>query len=106
MKAAAFLPPGNGKESVTRHRDATEAEVWQAGQAAAAKRNQTLYARGDVLAATCESQRLTVEADPIEDNPNHTNVVGWPMDDKAACKLIAEEIAVAARFVPLLESEN
>ncbi len=105
VKAAAFLPPGNGRESVTRHREATEAEVWQVGQAAAESRERTLYGRGDVLAATCESQRLAVEADPIEDNPNHANVVGWPMDDKAKCKLIAEEIAVAARFVPVPELE-
>jgi hypothetical protein len=27
------------------------------------------------------------------------------MDDKAKCKLIAEEIAVAARFVPVPELE-
>ena len=105
VKAAAFLPPGNGRESVTRHREATKAELWQVGQAGAGKRGQTLYGRGDVLAATCESQRLTVEADPVEDNPNHASVVGWPMDDKAACKLIVEEIAVAARFVSVREVE-
>ena len=49
-----------------------------------------------VLAATCESQGLVVEADAVEDNPNHAHVVGWPMDDKAACKLIAEEIVLSA----------
>jgi len=99
VKAAAFLPPADGKESVTRLRQATEVEVWQVGLAGAVKRAQTLYGRGDVLAATCESRRLTVEADPVADNPNHANVIGWPMEDKAACKLIAEEIAVAAKFI-------
>jgi hypothetical protein len=99
IKAAAFLPPSNGKESVTRHREATEWELWQIGQAGADTRGQTLYGRGDVLAATCGSQGLSIEADPVEGNPNHANVVGWPLEDKAACKLIAEEIALAAKFV-------
>jgi len=106
VKAAAFLPPGDGKESATRHREATEAELWQVGHAGGAKRGQTLYGRSDVLAATCESQRLKVEADPIENNPNHANVVGWPMNDKPACKLIAEELAVAAKFIPPPEIER
>ena len=106
VKAAAFFPPADGRESVTRHREATEAEVWRVGQSGAEKRNRTLYGRGDVLAATCESQGLVVEADAVEDNPNHAHVVGWPMDDKAACKLIAEEIALAARFVPPPEVDH
>lgn len=105
VKAGAFLPAPNGELSVNRHREATQAEIWQVGNQIAQTRETTLYCRGDVLAATYASQRLGVEATPVEGNPNHANVVNWPMEDKAALKLIAEEIAVAAKFVPLPEAE-
>lgn len=105
VKAGAFMPAPNAELSVTRHRDATQDDLWQAGRGIAQSRDKTLYGRGDVLAATCASQRLTVEADPIQDNPNHANVIGWPMNDKATLKLMAEEFALAAKFVPPPESQ-
>ena len=106
VKAGAFMPAGNGELSVTRHREATQDELWQVGNDIAHSRDMKLNCRGDVLASTCASQRLDVRAAEIDGNPNHANVVGWPMEDKAALKLIAEEIAVAAKFVPLPESER
>jgi len=106
VKAGAFLPASNGELSVTRHREATQDELWQVGHDIAQVRDLTFHCRGDVLSSTCASQRLNVEAAPIEGNPNHANVVGWPMEDKAAMKLIAEEIAVAAKFVPVPASEQ
>lgn len=60
---------------------------------------RTLYGRGDALAATYVSQELKVVADSTKGNPNHANVVDWPVNDKPAQKLIAEEIAAVARFV-------
>lgn len=99
VKAGAFMPAPNGELSVTRHVNATGHEIWAIGREIAKVRGRTLHGRGDVLAATCMSQRLTVVASPIHGNPNHANVVDWPMEDKAAQKLIAEEIAVAAKFV-------
>ena len=106
VKAGAFLPTPSGELSVTRHRQATHGEIWSVGRGIAQSRFMTLYARGDVLSATIESQQLKVEVAQIEDNANHANVVGWPMEDKAARKLIAEEIALASKFVPLPESEQ
>ena len=79
--------------------------MWHVGRGIATSRQVTLYGRGDVLAATCINQRLTVEADAVDGNPNHANVVGWPMHDKAASKVIAKEIALVAKFVPLPETE-
>ncbi|MCH7685351.1 MAG: hypothetical protein IH899_01485 [Planctomycetes bacterium] len=105
VKAGAFMPAPNGELSVTRHRDATQDDLWQAGRGIAQSRDRTVYGRADVLAATCVSQRLTVKANPIEGNPNHANVIGWPMADKATLKLVVEEIAVVAKFV-LPESER
>jgi len=53
VKAAAFLPPGDGKESATRHREATEAELWQVGHAGGAKRGQVTSARARTLRTRC-----------------------------------------------------
>jgi hypothetical protein len=106
VKAGAFMPAPDGAISVTRHREATQDELWQVGQAIARLRDSTLYARADVLSATCASWQLSVKAAPIDGNPNHANVAGWPMQDKARRKLIAEEIALVAEFVPLPESEQ
>lgn len=106
VKAGAFMPAPDGAISVTRHREATPEEVWHVGQAIARLRDSTLYARADVLSATCESWQLRVEAAPIDGHPNHANVVGWPMQDKARRKLIAEEIALVAKFVPLPEPQR
>ena len=103
VKADAFMPPPNLEMSMTRHRDATEAEIWAVGRHIADQREQTLYCRGDAIAATFELQRLSVVPDPLEENPNHANVVGWPVDDKPSQKLIAQEIAANAQFVALPE---
>ena len=56
-----------------------------------------------MLAATYLSQEnLKVLADPVEGNPNHANVNGWPSaDDKAGQIMIAKEIAAVAKFVPM-----
>jgi hypothetical protein len=100
------MPAPDGEISVTRRRYATSDELWQVGHDVARARGQTLYCRGDVLASTFASQNLNVKAAPIDGNPNHANVGGWPMENKARLKLIAEEIAVVAKFVPLPEAER
>ena len=76
--------------------------------ATARKPPRTLYGRGDVLASTYRSQpNLDVVADPVEGNPNHANVTGWPSaDDEAAQVMIAKEIAAVAKFVPPPELEQ
>ncbi|MBL8819682.1 MAG: hypothetical protein JNL58_26890 [Planctomyces sp.] len=40
-------------------------------------------------------------------NPNHVNITNWPSAaDKPAQKLIAQEIAAVARFLPTPESHS
>lgn len=104
LKADAFVPHPHTELSVTRGRDATDAEIWQVGQRVAEKRAKTLVGRGDAIAATYWGQRLKVVADPVAGNPNHANVAGWPSDDKPAQKLIAQEIAAVAKFVAFAEA--
>jgi len=104
IKHAAFLPPPSGELSVTRHRDATDDEVWGIGRAVATVRERSLRGRADVVAARFLEKGLAVLPAPemgrpnIPDNPNHANVVDWPLE-KERQKLLALEIAAQASFV-------
>jgi hypothetical protein len=99
VKPDAFMPPPDLQLSATRHRMATEAEIWEIGESVAAARILTLYGRGDFSVTACIDQRLGVSAAPVVGNPNHAHVLKWP-DDKAGQKSIAQEIAASATFVP------
>jgi hypothetical protein len=105
IRPEAFIPHPYQELSVTRHREATEEELWQVGAAVAAVRNRNLYGRGDVAAGAFVGQGLEVEAAPIAndphlpDNPNHANVTGWPASDYHRQRLIAIEIARLAALV-------
>jgi hypothetical protein len=98
VKADAFMPYALVQMSVTRHLQASEAELWQVGAAVAATRQRTLYGRADITAQTCLGQKLSVVAAALAGNPNHANVGNWPQD-KPAQKMIALEIAATASFV-------
>jgi hypothetical protein len=102
VKPDAFVPHPQVELSVTRHRAATQDELWQEGRRVAAFRTATLYGRADVAANTFESKDLTVAEKPIAENPNHADVIDWPAD-KAAQKMKAREIANEAVFVAALE---
>jgi hypothetical protein len=98
-KQDAFVPHPRRDLSVTRHLSATEDELWSVGEDVAATIGKTLYGRGDVPTTTCLAQNLIVKASPTLTNPNHADVCDWPAD-KPAQKIIAQEIAAAAKFVP------
>ena len=99
LKAAAFVPHPYDELSVTRDRDASDEEVWSAGRAVAKQRDKPLIGRGDAIAATYVGQKLKTIPDPVDGNPNHVNVANWPANDKAAQKMIAQEIAAVAKFI-------
>lgn len=99
VKANAFVPHPYDELSVSRDRDASEAEIWAFGHDVAKRRDKPLIGRGDVVAATYISLKLKTIPDPIDGNPNHVNITEWPRNDKAAQKLIAQEIAAVAKFV-------
>lgn len=102
VKADAFIPHPHAELSVTRHRDTCEGELWEIGRTS---RKLALHGRGDVSARTFVSHNLTPQAAPVfgdaeqPDNPNHTNVTGWPVNDKAKQRLIALEISEKAKLV-------
>jgi len=105
IKSDAFIPHPYTDLSVTRHRDAAEAEIWNVGAGIAAFQRKTLHGRGDVLTSVFLERGLKVLADPmigdaqLPDNPNHANVTGWPANDKARQKLIALEVASQTKLV-------
>jgi len=110
VKPDAFIPPNNLELSVTRHIHLTEDDIWGLGGKIAKFRNLPLYGRADVKTVHVKMQNLEVKSQPIEndpnlgDNPNHANVIGWPLE-KNARKMIALEIANAARFIANPEVE-
>lgn len=99
IKQDAFVPHPYPNLSVTRHLLANESELWSVGDNVAAACGKTLYGRGDASTTVCLGQNLTVNASPITGNPNHADVSAWPTD-KPAQKMIALQIAAAAKFVP------
>ena len=99
VKPDAFIPYPRVDLSVTRHREASEDELWQEGLRVASTRPVKLYGRADVLAAAFAGVELQVEAMPLAANPNHADVGGWP-SDKPAQKMKALLIANKSRFVP------
>jgi hypothetical protein len=98
VKPNAFLPPANLLCSVTRHLQATEDEIWSVGMEGGQKRDAELYGRADLRAEDCTRHRLKVLKAPVQGNPNHANVTGWP-PDKPAQKIIAQELAATASLV-------
>jgi len=97
VKANAFIPHPWPNLSVTRHVGLTKEELWEAGREIAEERPATLYGRADVHASTITTQSLNIV--PTATPRNHANITGWP-PDKPSQKMIAQEIAAAAQFVP------
>lgn len=101
VKQSLFLPHPRQELSVTRHREATEDEIWRAGNYVAVALNRTLYGRSDIRAGDCNVKTLRIVAKPIKDhpgvpdNPNHADLTGWPAA-KQEQKAIALKLAAAA----------
>jgi hypothetical protein len=72
-------------------------EIWQIGQEVADSRPATLYGRADIQALHIKRQSLRII--PTAEPRNHANVTDWPKD-KPAQKIIAQELAAVAHYVP------
>lgn len=97
VRPDAFIPYPYPNLSVTRHRELSEFALWQIGQGIADKRFLKLYGRADIQAITVKAHSLRIE--PTPEPKNHANITGWPAD-KPGQKIIAQEIAATAQFVP------
>lgn len=97
VRADAFVPWPWPELSVTRHQGLSESELWQLGQSVADQRPATLYGRADVVSAEITRHSLRIE--PTREPKNHANILGWPAE-KPMQKMIAQEIAARATYVP------
>jgi len=101
VRPDVFMPPNNLELSVTRHINFTEDDIWNTGKKVAKYRNLPLYGRADIKTEHVRKQNLEVKPQPIKndpnlgDNPNHANIIGWPLE-KNDRKMIALEIAANA----------
>jgi hypothetical protein len=99
VKQDAFMPHPRVELSLTRHLEATDAELWQEGERVAAIRARPLYGRAVVPASAFVDEGLSVEAKPIiPENPNHADAVNWPVE-KAAQKMKALQIAAKSTYI-------
>ncbi|MCU0567479.1 MAG: hypothetical protein MUF49_12890 [Oculatellaceae cyanobacterium Prado106] len=93
VKPDLFVPHPYQELSVTRHLQATEAEIWAVGHEVASGR--TLYGRADIVARDCTVDALRVVEKPLPSNPNHADIEGWPLQ-KQDQKAIALKLAASA----------
>jgi len=87
-----------------RHLGLTEIRIWAAGKLVATQIGQKLLGRADAQTKLFQDNNLQVKAAPIQGNPNHADIVGWPAD-KLGQKEIALELVRDCRvkFLPFLE---
>jgi hypothetical protein len=104
IRPDAFVPHPWPDLSVTRHLQLATEQIWAIGEQVARQVGKSLHGRADVEAAAFISRGLQVRAAPVENNPNHANVTGWPAD-KPAQKILAQEIAAAAGKATLVPSD-
>lgn len=97
IRQDAFIPHPHPDLSVTRHIGLSESELWQLGQSVSDKRSLCLYGRADIQA--CEVRTHSLRIEPTPEPKNHANITSWPAD-KPIYKIIAQELAAAALFVP------
>ncbi len=100
-KPELFMPHPHQDLSVTRHRDATEDEIWQIGKNVAQQRNKKFYGRFDIQAKDCQIDSLKVEPKPLPNNPNHADITGWT-SSKPDQKALALKIAASQSITKLI----
>ncbi len=97
VKPDPFIPFKYVELFVTRHLALTEQQIWDIGDRVASQTHTQFQGRADTQSSAYIRQRLRVIAAPVEQNPNHANVVDWPAD-KQAQKEIALEIVKYVRY--------
>lgn len=99
IKQDAFIPPKDLQLSVTRHTGISAEQLIETGKSVAAETALQFLGRADIDVQTVVKNALKAVTWPLEHNPNHAHVIGWPAD-KEARKTIAQELAAAAKFIP------
>ena len=95
VKQDLFIPHPRIELSLTRHLDATEAEIWGIGVDVSKQMDRKLYGRSDIQANKCKIDSLNVMAKPLPNNSNHADIEGWP-SQKQDQKAVALKLAASA----------
>jgi hypothetical protein len=95
VKQDLFMPHPRRELSVTRHLNASEAEIWTIGLDVSTTLGKKLYGRADIQTEKCRIDSLQVTEKPLENNPNHADIEGWPLE-KQDKKVIAIKLAASA----------
>lgn len=95
VKPEEFVPYKYVDLSVNRHLDCSDDEIWRFGEQVATVRSKKLLGRTDILVSDCEIGPLKVIEQPIENNPNHADITGYPAQ-KADQKALAAKLAACA----------
>lgn len=102
LRQDAYIPPPKDLQlSVTRHVGLSEDGIWQRGQDVATERGKPLLGRADISAKAIrdtEGKTLDVIPFPLERNPQHAHVIGWPAD-KPRQKYLAQRLAAGATYL-------
>lgn len=107
VKPPAFIPDPHDDLSVSRVEGLPDSDIETYGRPVAEIQRKPLYGAALVNAALVRALSLEVEAD--EGPPRHANIVRWPKEtdpkeQKARRQLIATELADAARYLPIEDS--
>ncbi len=73
VKPSAFLPPGDGKTSISRHGAEPRTALWLLAEHAVGIR--TLH--GAAIVKARHVRTVPLEVEPDEPPPRHANIVGW-----------------------------
>ena len=98
LRPDGFIPHPYPDLSVSRQKGLTVEQLWAIGNAIAAlqKPSRTLYGRADLTVGMVRAIKLSVVSQPVPENENHAAIIDWP-NDKPAQKLLAQELAAAAK---------
>jgi len=100
IKPDAFIPPKDLQLSVTRHSGISTEELIETGRSVANETSLEFFGRADVETRHVIKNALRAVAWPLSNNKNHAHIIGWPAE-KEFRKLIAQELAAAAAFIPI-----
>ena len=94
VRAIAFIPHKH-QVSVFLTQGLDDPCVWSIGEESVARPSgKTIHGRADITVAAAQRHELSVDVD--NNPPRHANLVGWPKDDKARWKSIAQDLAAEA----------
>jgi hypothetical protein len=106
VKPDLFIPHPRQALSVTRHVDASEADIWDVGRDVPGGMGRKLYGRADIDAIQCNVDGIQVAAKPLLNNPNHADLEGWPIQKQDQKAIALKLAASASKLIPLpLEPE-